>query len=251
MTDTLFNAEPTHDADAIDPNKDYFAELVGEGKKFKTEADLARSKVESDRFINQLTAEHAGLRKELEARVSMEKLVEELKAASAVPSLKTNIEEQNLDRGEDDASKRGAALTAEDIERIVAERLAQASNQGNQNRNMQMVRDKLIEQFGSGFAVHLERIASDLGVSKEYLDGIAKENPGVFLKLTGVGTKTADGFTAPPASAVTAGFTPQGGQKDWNYYENIRKTNPTAYWSPSVQNELFRQATKLGDKFRT
>ena len=55
-TQDLFTMSTT-----IDPEKDYTAELVGEGKKFKDNKELARSKVESDLFISHLQKEEIGI----------------------------------------------------------------------------------------------------------------------------------------------------------------------------------------------
>ena len=59
MTDELNvdNGAPTP------PVADPLQELVGEGKKFKSIEDLAKSKVEADRFIDKLKSENDALRK--------------------------------------------------------------------------------------------------------------------------------------------------------------------------------------------
>jgi hypothetical protein len=247
MTDTLFDDTNTA-VDDLDPTKDYITELVGDGKKFKTPQDLARAKLESDRFIAQLTGELAGLRTDLNARISMEELVAEIKAAGSTSprSEPTN----HVDHREDDASKR--ALTSEEIEQIVSARLAKEQNRTETNRNLQTVRDKLVEEFGQNYSSHLERIASELGVKREYLDNLAKDNPNVFFRVTGVGVRRVDNFSGVPVSQVNSAgaFTTTGGDRDWNYYENLRKTAPKTYWQPKVQNEMFEQAKRLGPKFK-
>jgi hypothetical protein len=37
--------------------------------------------------------------------------------------------------------------------------------------------------------------------------------------------------------------------RTWSYYENIRQTDPTKYWSPKMQGQMHKDATALGEAF--
>ena len=50
MNENLLDA--ALDLDTVDPNKNYLTELVGDGKKFKTQEELARGKYESDLYLS-------------------------------------------------------------------------------------------------------------------------------------------------------------------------------------------------------
>ncbi len=69
----------------IDPDKDYYTELVGEGRKFKDEKALARSKAEADEFIkfknkqfDQLSESYLKLKADYEARAKLEELIDQI-----------------------------------------------------------------------------------------------------------------------------------------------------------------------------
>ena len=86
MNETLLSGDQTPQ---IDPNKDYLAELVGEGKKFKTDKDLARGKYEADLYVktlerqlDELRNDHLKLREDYTARAKLEELLGQLEAKS-------------------------------------------------------------------------------------------------------------------------------------------------------------------------
>src|SRR5690242_15072647 len=116
--DDLFNPDGSDLEPVIgeDPNADPLELLVGEGKKFKTPQDLAKGKMESDKFIVQLQKEQAALREELNKRLSVEEFVEKMNKAPA-PSASTppnqGTEERDL--------QNTANLTPEQVSKLVQE----------------------------------------------------------------------------------------------------------------------------------
>src|SRR5688500_15910791 len=81
----------------FDQDKDYFSELVGEDKKFKTPADLARAKAESDAFIERLKQENSGLRNELKTRTTMEDFMKTIKESRPTEQPVDNQAQQQQD----------------------------------------------------------------------------------------------------------------------------------------------------------
>src|SRR5688572_2981716 len=73
--------------------KNYFDELVGEGRKFKTQEDLARAKFESDQYIetmkmrmDEFRDEIDTLRADANARPALTDMIEQLKQQSRTGS---------------------------------------------------------------------------------------------------------------------------------------------------------------------
>lgn len=64
----LFDTVSDDEIVTLDDSVDYVAELVGEGKKFREIKDLAKGKVESDRYIEVLTKKLDDAVKELNTR---------------------------------------------------------------------------------------------------------------------------------------------------------------------------------------
>jgi len=249
LTD-LFTAPTTSDTTATEAT---FEALVGEGKKFKTPEDLAKAKAESDRFIQQLQGELSGLRQELSTRQTLEQLMDKVNTQRA-PDSTSQSHNQNSQDGEGTTAVK--SLTEEDIGRLVEQRLTQAEQARIHQSNLNQVKQALSESLGPDYVTHLKAKAQELGVTEEYLSGLAKEAPKALLKLVGAGETqkaTAPGLFTPPAShalpnANKQGFAPTG-QRKQSWYENLRKSNPTEYWSPATQNRMHQEAISLGESF--
>lgn len=251
MTD-LFSAPQTTGEE--NPNKNFLEELVGEGKKFKTPEELARGKAEADAFIKRLQDEAAGLRQELSTRQTLEQLMDKMAAEKG--NQQTNQQSYNQDSEGGEGTKAVKSITEEDIARLVEERLSTAEKTRIHNSNLETVRKALESSLGSDYVTHLKAKAAELGVSEEYLSNMAKETPKAFLKLVEVdgspkGT-TPQLFSPPPTHGLPGsnnkGFSPTG-QRKQSWYENLRKSNPTEYWSPATQNRMHQEAQSLGEAF--
>lgn len=248
MTD-LFS--PSHDNGSdnihVDPNKDYMSELVGEGKKFKTPEELARGKWEADQFIERLKQEQSALRKELESRKRLEEVADLL-------SQQKNQSTEGQPPARDDGTKQ--TLTPETLEQMLEERLTKREQQQRREQNINTVKQKLAEKFGNNYVAKLEQEANNLGVTKEYLTNLAAESPNAFLRLVGYDAlpkqqqQDTNLFSPPTTSVNTTGFAPNvTGERTQTYYEKLKQNDPKSYWSPKVQNEMHRDAQRLGAKF--
>lgn len=242
MTD-LFDGSPDHGD--VEVKLD---DLVGDGKKFKTVEELARGKLESDRFIQQLQGELKGLRDELGTRVKLEEFMDKL-SNSQKP-------DQTMDTGHNQNREGGNEVTAlkpEDIRKLLDEELQKRESVSAAQRNLEAVKGKLVDSFGPNYASRLEQEASKLGVTKDFLNNLAASQPNAFLRLvgadTGVQRKTEDIFT-PPTSQLQL-RNPGTLERNQSYYNKMKQDNPKEYWTPAVQNQLHKDALRLGETFFT
>lgn len=246
----LFNTSVTNGETPIDPQKNYFEELVGDDKKFKTPQDLARAKLESDSFIERLKRENEQIRTELNARLTVEQLMDKVTASKETPNQPLGNQPEN--NGEGGAK----TFNEEDIARIVEQRITEKERTRIQESNLNQVRQALTEKFGPDFASQLKQTADSFGVGEEFLNNLAKEQPRAFLALVDrEGPKTPQNtqvnlFTPSPSVQTprTQGFTPTGDRK-MSYYEDLKRKDQALYWSPKVQNQMHQDAIKLGDVF--
>lgn len=248
----LFADTDTSDTD-LEQDKDYVTELVGDGKKFKSIEDLAKGKVQSDRFITNLQTELAELRADLKARTTFEELLTNMNSNTKTPDpARTNATPLLGDGDEGNAT---AGLTAEQIEEMVNRRLSAAEQTRVESQNFTYVQEKLREKFGENFSTQLKQTAAEMGLDPAYLNQLAKTQPKVLLKLVdadGPVTSFTHNNTSTNTSSVNSGAVPRGnttGEKLKSYYDNIRRTDPNAYWKPKIQNEIHAQATRLGETF--
>ncbi len=253
MTD-LFNTNNSatngDNAPVLDPQRDYYSELVGEDKKFKTQQDLARAKLESDAFIERLKRENEGIRTDLNTRLTVEQLMDKITATKDTPPPNSgNQSDNNGDGGSKNFSE-------EDIAKIVEQRISRSETLRIQEANLNQVRSALEQKYGPEFATHLKQTASTLGVGEEFLNDMAKNQPKAFLALVDrEGPKTTqtnqNSLFTPTASAQIPqppGFTPTGERK-MSYYEELKRKDSALYWSPKVQNQMHQDALRLNEAF--
>lgn len=240
----------------VDPNKDYLSEYVGEGRKFKDAAELAKAKAHSDAFIERLQRELNGIRSELNTRVKLEELMDRMSTTNTDKHVTTQATQTAAENGHDGTATRN--LSPEDIEKVIEQRLAAKEQERRITENVSTVKNRLMAEFGDNYVAELEARTKSLGLSKDFVADIAKREPKALFALLGIESVNGsqqkpqnDVFAAPPRSSMnTAGFSATGtGEKKYEDFEKIRKTDPARYWSAPVQNELHRQAMKLGEKF--
>jgi len=246
MTD-LFTTDDN--ATTIDPNKNYYIELVGEGKKYADEAALARSRVEADAFIERLKSENSGLRNELKTRSTLEEVLDKMNN----PPSHSNASSSNNQQSESGET----ALKPEDIARLVDERVVQREQDRRATENLNSVKQLLAQAYGSDYAQKLHDEASSLGLSKEYVNNLAATAPKALFRLLGIDEnttqKTNNDLFTPPTSQVRnfPSSSGNGSEKTMKHYEALRKSNPSQYWSPATQNQMHKDAARLGERFFT
>lgn len=243
MTTLFEEKKPT---DHVDENKDYLAELVGEDKKFKSPQDLARSKAEADLFIDRLKGELQGLREELNAKMKLEDLLTKMETVSKPPS---NEVQPNREEGK-------TALTPEELEAILDSKLNEREQSRIQVSNIQEAKRVLSSSLGNDYAAKLDEKARSLGVSREFMDNLAKTQPKALFKLLDVDPNATTNnqsresiFGAPSSGVRSEGFKPASNEKTSSYYESLRKSDPKSYWSPAMQNQIHKDAIRLGERF--
>lgn len=235
---TIFDA---NDHVQVDPNKDYFSELVGADKPYKTEKDLARAVVEKEAFINRLKTEKDGVLSELQGRANLEALIDKL----AATSVKTpEVEPQALPQGQPVQS-----LTPDDIIKLLDERTSKANAEAAKAANQKAVHDRLRQTHGAHAAGFYSQKAQELG-GEAFLDEIVSRSPQAAFKLLGI-EEVQRQIEAPHSSVNSGGFVPSSGEiKNAKYFADLRrKMNPAEYWSPRIQNEIHEWVIKLGPKF--
>lgn len=232
---------------------DYVAELVGPGKKFPDVQNLAKGKYESDLYIKRLEQEREEQRRDLEARLSVEDFIKEMKKEknSILPSQVPQVPEGER-RNDQPQVKPG--MSPEEIASLVEKQISQKEDEKQRRENVVFARNELLKQWGQTFPEKLKLEAGRLGVSEEFLSQTAEKAPMAFLKLLGVqpeGPSKASTYQAPPKNEmhVVIGNTEGSTNLKWEDYEKLRKENPRRYWSRQVQSEIHKLAASRGASF--
>lgn len=249
MTDDVFSSESVTDPAPSQPTDpkgggegdSVLDQLVGEGKKYKTPEELARARIEADQFIERLKEENAKMREDLGTYQTKAEEYERILKDRQEPS------------GEQPPETSGDQVKPEEIAALVDETIKERERKQSKEQNLQTAQEELVSQFDGDLGEarkFLQKRATELNVSVEYLKEQATESPTVFKEL--VGKKPESKPATPSAASLPSGNPPASGEPregTWAYYENLRKTDPKKYWSPAVQNRMHQDAKEKGADF--
>jgi hypothetical protein len=77
---------------------------------------------------------------------------------------------------------------------------------------------------------------------------IAAESPTAFFNL--IGELKKDFKPMVQGSVRTEGVNMQASsERDWSYYQNLRRDNRSLYYTPKIQRQLMEDKNRLGGKF--
>jgi len=241
--DNIFDELPLEDLHTQEDTRDYVAELVGEGKKFKSLPELAKGKYHADIAVEALKKKVDDLQKELSTRTSLE-------------SFKTELEKmRNGERQPEvpipDTSK--AMLDPNDLEAKLEALLAQREARKAAETNNEKVLRVLTEQFGDQAKLVINKKAQELGMSTQDMQALASRSPAALFNLLGVSETRTPGI-APviPQSSVQPRNTPQSAMRGQSYYDRLKASNPKQYFSQETTLAMMKDMETLGmDRFKS
>ena len=242
-------------------DKNYLEELVGEGKKFSSAEELAKGKAQSDAFIEQLKREQSELREALAESKSIEEHLNDLRTAVVTHNKKEeNISAMTVDPNA--AAPVVAETTAQatpspdDIRSMVEQEVSRRTSQAQVEQNLDSVISEAKRVHGDNYKQELSQKAMELGSTPDEMFEIAQKNPALFKSVMGLtGDKAPATQNAPNRvfeSVNTDALRSQNqntGKKGYSDFQDLRKTDPQKYFSPEVQNEMFRLAQEIGPEF--
>ena len=238
MADSLFN-------DDLDNNTD--REALFTKWKDKPAEEVLKAKVESDLYIKTLTSRMDDLTKD------HLKLMEESKAKDQLQDLIDRLEkrgEGKVEPKEPNRDENQPSFKPEDIEKIVLEKLTQADQRKVLENNFSTIKAKLKERLGDNHQEILKQRREELGLTQDFADELARSHPNVFLKTFGLDEQPREGYIPPPRGSVRpSSFAAKQPVRDWNYYQELKKTNPKIYLDPKIAVQMHEDAVALGDKF--
>lgn len=219
------------------------AALVGEGKKYKTVDDLAKAYVHADTFIENIKRENSELKEDLTKRLSAEQILEEIKKTGATTS--TN----------DQGDKTNPLLADESKLLNLVDKRIEDRKLGEIRTNNIMAADKAIkDMFGDKAVQVLQSKSIELGVPVKWFEDMAAQSPQALFTLLGIdGNKrstASPNATRGTVNQETISHNPTGvKQGTYKWFQELRKSNPSQYFTPKIQNEIMAKRIELGDKF--
>jgi len=212
---------------------------VGEGKKFKTIEDLAKAKLESDAFILRLQDEQKGLRDDLNNRVRLEELLE---------ALENRQDGGTENSGNNQSRNNSPDANSPDLETIIEDKLTKREAARTASENTALVEQTIKDYFGDDYKTKLQARMRAEGVDEALATQLAKTNPRQLFKLLGMNTQRQDQTPTVPTSRTNVPLTPNQGQRNYKFYSDLRKSDPSRYWAPDVQLQLHKDAIAAANR---
>jgi hypothetical protein len=246
MTQDLLSQPDQTSQPLIDPAKNYFEDLVGEGKRYKDNEALAKAKLHADFTIeerNRELKEHRDyilkLQENSQQQANLKELYDQLKQLS---TREPNHQAQEVSEQ--------PKFDPNQIKDLVSSTVKELSLADQQNKNFTTVMDKLRERWGENYSSSLQQQMGELGITREELNDMARKNPKVLIRTLGLDQKQqSESFDAPPRNAQRSSFAPTTQKRTWSYYTKMRDTDPTTYFTKQVQDQLIHDHMTLGTAF--
>lgn len=233
---------------AIDPNKDYLAELVGEGKKFKDAQALAYAKAEADFTIDmfkqrmdEMRADYKALHEAREAGATLQELVDQIKTQQKSESNFTPADDTNVTPKE------------VDFDKLVESKIEQRETARKEQDNLARVQQTLRERYGNDYQKVLAEQRDVHRLSDKEVNDLAKRSPEAFFRVMGINQQMNQDntFQTPPRSVSRSdSFAPSVPKRTWKYYQDLKRTDANLYYSPKIFNQMLKDAEDLGDAFK-
>lgn len=219
-----------------------FEDFVGEGKKYKSNDDVAKALTEKDNFINRLKTEQEELRKELSTRPLVDRsqeILDRLEALNREPVTERPAVTPAPERTE------VKGLSLDDIDRVLNEREQKKTAQSNIDK----VKTALQEKYGDQWSTQLKSTAEKLQVSASFLDGIAAQSPQAFFKLIADANGATETLFTPPVSSTTTFVPSAGSVRNESYYSKLKAADSKKYFSAEIRNQQYKDMLELKEAY--
>lgn len=211
--------------------------LVGEGKKYKTQADLEKAYRHADAHIAKLTDELTDLRKQAKSEANddrIDKLIEEIR------KLNTNQAPRTTETREDTTP----ALDEGKLKDLFKVAINENKEEETKVANRTEANRAAHEAWGDNAPAKLREKAEMLGVGVDFLLSTAERSPRAFKEMVGLSSTKGSGADDNPAAQHQQHHVEQpnvdrkaeGNETDWSYWQKQRRDNPTLYHSKAMQD---------------
>ena len=217
--------------------------LVGEGKKFKTDEDLARGKLEADNHILRLEAEAKEMREELNRRLAAEEILKQIEERH-----KAALESGSRETPSSDERPNNPGVSKDEIEKFVQSQLQERETLNTHKSNLATVKDQLVRKYGADYKTKVREKLNQLSLGEDFANGLAATQPKAFLELVGVNSTSPNQEGSLPKNTVRLGGDTNN-NRDYAFYQKFRRENPSEYFSTKVQMQMHKDASEQGDAF--
>jgi hypothetical protein len=243
---TVFDSTTSQEAQATQESNNqtsFIEQLVNaKGETWKDPEVIAKGKLEADALIEQQRQELQELRERVAKEEYSKTLLETLQEKPAAPIQQPEVND-NREAAEN------TTLNADTVKGLVAEYLSETQQKERATLNLQKVEDALAKSLGDNATQIVKQKAAEMGVDINFLRSVAEQSPDAFLKLVVTEAPTEGGHVTPNKTNTAAGFD-SSSERNWDYYERLRRENRKEYWTPAIQNQMVEDKQRLGTRWK-
>ena len=234
--------------ESTQPQDSFVQKLVeAKGDNWKDPEVLAKGKIEADGYIQKLEEQLTNMREDLGKQDYAKDLLEQLQNKAADPINAKNAMPNN-DTGGTSEGNTNPNLSEEDLKSLVERTLTERDKDSVVKQNLNLVNEEMEKSYGTDASAKIQDKAKELGLTLERMQEIAAESPTAFFNLIGEPKKNFKPMVE--GSVRTEGVNMQASnERDWSYYQNLRRDNRSLYYSPKIQRQLIEDKNRLGGKF--
>ena len=221
-------------------NQSFVAQLVAaRGEQWSNPETIAKGKLEADQHIARLEQQLKELNEDLGKTKAEQDYAKTLLETLQSQKPLAGTSEQSTE-SQSGAGKEDTTLDPSSLKELIAQVLDNRTAEQRAADNRTKVDSYLQQTYGTEAGKTVQEKAKELNLSVDYLKSIAEQSPNAFYQLIGVPKPRES--AAPPSGSVNSVATMQSGERTYAYYRELRKTNPTKYYSPSTQQQMFKDA---------
>lgn len=215
-------------------------------EKFKDPEVLAKSVLAADDHIKNLERQLKEMREDLSNRMTAEEALKALDA-KAEELASRSFRREEVETPEKTTT---TGVNPEQVEAIVTEALQKRTQEETFRSNLELVNRQLSETFGAEAVNAVKTRAQELGLAPDRLIDMAKESPNAFMAMMGQKPVKSTNSVAPSeVNTADRSFNDTNQERNFAFYEKIRKENPKQYYDPKFQKQMHRDISRLGDSF--
>jgi len=234
--------------ESTQPQDSFVQKLVeAKGENWKDPEVLAKGKLEADGYIQELETQLNSMREDLSKQDYAKSLLDQLQNKAA-ESTTANIAMPKNNIGDTSDGNTNPNLSEEDLKSLVERTLTERDKDSVIKQNLSLVNEEMEKSYGTDASAKIQDKAKELGLTLERMQEIAAESPTAFFNLIGEPKKNFKPMVQ--GSVRTEGVNMQASsERDWSYYQNLRRENRSLYYTPKVQRQLMEDKNRLGGKF--
>lgn len=232
------------------PQESYLQKIVEtRGENWKDPEVLAKGKLEADAYIKNLEDQLASMREDLSKQDYAAQLLQQLETKASAPTNENPLESNNNNNGGTNTEgNTNLAVSEDDLKSLVEKTLTEREKQATVQENIRQVDVTLEEIYGTEARNVLINKSQELGISMERMQELASESPSALFALLGEKQQTFKPITQGSVRTESVGTT-TGGERDFNYYQKLRRENRNLYYTPKVQQQMMEDRQRLGNRF--